>query len=649
MFTKIHETKSLRIALIAVLIVGVFGAIPAHASATISETGFINDGEEYTIIEGFHISSRNLLDANGNNFVMRGINHGHNWYLDETSSFANIKAKGANAVRVVLSTGYGWEKNSASDVANVIDLCKTNKLICVLEVHDTTGYGEVDAVSLSEAVDYWKEIKSVLDGQEAYVIINLGNEPYGNNNASGWIDNTKNAIAEMRSAGFQHTLMVDAPNWGQDWESIMLDNAADVLVSDPNGNLVFSIHMYGVYETASAIQNYVSTFVNAGLPLVIGEFGWNHSDGNPDEDAIMSIAQANGIGYLGWMWSGGSGGELDMVTNFDPTQETWWGNRIINGANGIKKTSCEASVYGGGSIPKVCYSARANPNPTNAASVDFTVTFSESVAGVDADDFVLTTTGVIDAMITNVSGSGSTHTVTVDTGAANGTIRLDVVDDDSIMDSDNNPLGGSGAVNGDFTSGETYKVVRYSLTLPSQGDNDGWILESTETSGVGGTKNNTATTLRLGDNAANRQYRAILSFDTPALPEGAVITSVTLKFKYAGKTGTLPFGATHGNLFADVREGSFRDDPILQPGDFNGSASKSKVLIFNNNNKVDNWYSKSFNPLDYPYLNFGGVTQFRLRFAKDDNNDFGADFLKIYSGNAVEANRPQLIIEYYVP
>jgi len=25
------------------------------------------------------------------------------------------------------------------------------------------------------------------------------------------------------------------------------------------------------------------------------------------------------------------------------------------------------------------------------------------------------------------------------------------------------------------------------------------------------------------------------------------------------------------------------------------------------------------------------------------------DYLKLFSGNAVEANRPQLIIEYYVP
>jgi len=298
---------------------------------------------------GFHLSGRNIVDANGNNFIIRGISHAHTWYPSQTSSFANIKATGANTVRVVLSGGR-WTKNSASDVANVIQLCKTNRLICVLENHDTTGYGEQSgAYTLAQAVTYWKEIQSVLTGQEAYVIINIGNEPYGNNNNAAWVTDTKSAIAAMRAAGFQHMLMIDAPAWGQDWTNTMRTNAASIFASDPNRNTVFSVHMYGVYDTAAEITSYVSDFVNAGLPLVIGEFGYNHSDGNPDEDTIMSTAQSNGIGYMGWSWSGNGGGVeyLDMVTNFNPSQLTTWGERIINGANGIKQTSREAVIYSG--------------------------------------------------------------------------------------------------------------------------------------------------------------------------------------------------------------------------------------------------------------------------------------------------------------
>jgi mannan endo-1,4-beta-mannosidase len=317
---------------------------------------------------GFHVSGRLLLDANGNNFIMRGINVPHNWYPDETaSSLQNIKAKGANTVRIVLSSGQNWPKNSASDVATVISLCKANKLICVLEVHDTTGYGEdPSASSLAQAVAYWKEIKSVLVGQEAYVIINLGNEPYGNNNTVNWINDTKNAIAEMRNAGFQHMLIVDGPDWGQDWEGIMSANAASIFNSDALHNTVFGVHMYEVFEFASDIQSYVAGFVNAGLPLVIGEFG--PVNGEPDAEvngadveAVMATAQANGIGYLGWEWSGDGNPHLDIVSNFDPNQETSWGNQIIGGENGICRTSVEASVYG--SHPGPC--STFNDIPSN--------------------------------------------------------------------------------------------------------------------------------------------------------------------------------------------------------------------------------------------------------------------------------------------
>jgi hypothetical protein len=38
-----------------------------------------------------------------------------------------------------------------------------------------------------------------------------------------------------------------------------------------------------------------------------------------------------------------------------------------------------------------------------------------------------------------------------------------------------------------------------------------------------------------------------------------------------------------------------------------------------------------------------------LRFQLDDDNDSVADLLRFYSGNAIAADRPVLVIEYYVP
>lgn len=304
-----------------------------------------------TTAPGFHVQDGRLLDANNKDFVMRGVNHAHAWYPDRTDqSLKDIKAKGANTVRVVLATGDQWTKNDTADVAHVVDECKRNRLICVLEAHDTTGYGESGpAVPLSKAVDYWLSVKGALAGQEKYVIVNIGNEPYGNTNYGAWTDDTKSAVLRLRAAGLDHTLMVDAPNWGQDWSFTMRDNAAGVLSADPDHNLVFDIHMYGVYDTAAEVSDYLDRYVSAGLPVVVGEFGNMHSDGDPDEDAIMSTAQARGVGYLGWSWSGNGGGVeyLDLVQGFDGNRLTDWGERLFDGADGIKATAKEASVYGG--------------------------------------------------------------------------------------------------------------------------------------------------------------------------------------------------------------------------------------------------------------------------------------------------------------
>ena len=108
--------------------------------------------------------------------------------------------------------------------------------------------------------------------------------------------------------------------------------------------------------------------------------------------------------------------------------------------------------------PTVLSSVRTDANPTHASSLIFTVTFSEPVIGVDTFDFSLTSAGLTGPAITNLSGSGRAYTVAVNPGSGNGTVRLDVVDDDSIQDAASNPLGGRGLGNGSFTGGETYTV-----------------------------------------------------------------------------------------------------------------------------------------------------------------------------------------------
>ncbi len=360
---------------------------------------------------GIRINNGRLVEANGTELVLRGINHPHVWYQSQTNSFADIKATGANSVRVVLGSGQRWGPTPASEVSSVISLCKQNKLICVLEVHDTTGYGEQSgAATLAQAVDYWISVQSALTGQENYVILNIGNEPYGNQGYAAWTTDTANAIRRLRTAGFQHTIMVDAPNWGQDWSFTMRDNAPTVYAADTTGNTIFSIHMYGVFDTAAEVQAYLSSFTSRGLPIAVGEFGDNHSDGNPDEDAIMAYAQANRIGYMGWSWSGNGGGVeyLDMVQNFNPASRTSWGNRFIAGANGIAATSREATIYGGGTGGDTqAPTTPGTPTASNLTSTGVNLAWTASSDNVGVTGY--TVVGVQGTTETTVS-SPSTNT-----------------------------------------------------------------------------------------------------------------------------------------------------------------------------------------------------------------------------------------------
>jgi hypothetical protein len=57
----------------------------------------------------------------------------------------------------------------------------------------------------------------------------------------------------------------------------------------------------------------------------------------------------------------------------------------------------------------------------SATTVSYTVTFSESVTGVDASDFTLTATGNASGTIASVTGSGATYTVTINTLGGDGT------------------------------------------------------------------------------------------------------------------------------------------------------------------------------------------------------------------------------------
>ena len=74
---------------------------------------------------GFYVSGTSIKDANGKDFVVRGVNIAHAWYSSYTStSIKGAAANGANTVRVVVADGNKWSKTSNSELKDIVSACK---------------------------------------------------------------------------------------------------------------------------------------------------------------------------------------------------------------------------------------------------------------------------------------------------------------------------------------------------------------------------------------------------------------------------------------------------------------------------------------------------------------------------------------------
>lgn len=236
-----------------------------------------------------------------------------------------------------------------------------------------------------------------------------------------------------------------------------------------NAPFITSITRMDTNPTSLATAHFAVTFSEAVSGVDASDFWLNTS--SVTEAQITNVIGAESS-YIVTVSTGPNDGTLQLVgfdnnSIHDALDFKLGGNFIGDGDyyNGETYTILK-------SYPVVASITRANTSLTNQASVNFLVTFSSPVTGINAatpfSDFALTTTGEVSgASISAVSESGSVYTVTVATGSGSGTIRLDVVDDDTIINTLGGHLGGSAIGDGNFTSGESYTLDKLNPTVLS--------------------------------------------------------------------------------------------------------------------------------------------------------------------------------------
>jgi hypothetical protein len=202
---------------------------------------------------------------------------------------------------------------------------------------------------------------------------------------------------------------------------------------------------------------------------------------------------------------------------------------------------------------------------------------------------------------------------------------------------------GSNGDQGPFVD-DIFLLGKHTLSFNSSASQDGWILETSETSEKGGTLDAVATTLRVGDGPGDKQYKSIVSFNTASIPDTATITQAVLRVRVKNIVGNV---AAFGFITYDIRKPKFGTSILLQGGDFQAPAD---ALGYGANNfSIGNGWLVIHMFLPNTYINKTGPTQLRLRLLATDNDDLSADYYNIYSGNAGAMNAPKLIVDYTLP
>jgi len=267
--------------------------------------------------------------------------------------------------------------------------------------------------------------------------------------ASG--DSDPDGIAVAGSIDLNGATIRDALGNDGDTTLNSVGSTTGVLV-DANAPAVQSVTRAGTDPTNAASVDFTVTFSQGVTGVDAGDFTLTTTGGitpgsisvTPVNSSVYTVSVGTGTGDGTIRLDVANDGSIHSESNNAPLGATFTTGEFYT----IDKTA-----------PAVQSIVRANSSPTHASSVDFTVTFSENVTGVASNDFSILMSGVSGATIANVAGSGSTYTVTVNTGSGDGTLRVDFLG--SAVD------GAGNATSGAFTSGQSYTIDKTPPTVQS--------------------------------------------------------------------------------------------------------------------------------------------------------------------------------------
>ncbi len=163
----------------------------------------------------------------------------------------------------------------------------------------------------------------------------------------------------------------------------------------------------------------------------------------------------------------------------------------------------------------------------------------------------------------------------------------------------------------------------------------------------GGAADALLTSIDVGDYADNQMRRGIVSFNTSAIPAGAVITSVKFRFTQFQVFGT---PSALGSLRLDMGKPLIGASAALAADDYANDSAFYLNVATSFPAPGGNGFTTfvTLDPARFGDINRLGSTQFRLRYSGSSNGNGLADYIAFHSGETEEQVRPEMIVEYYL-
>jgi hypothetical protein len=312
---------------------------------------------------GFFTKNGRIYDPGGTEFIPIGLNAAVYWdpgtaTCKRNSMSNNLPASGANTVRIVTQTqgAFGWNANP-TDQRDLVNRSVQGSMVPMLEMHDAT----CDNDAFTTIVNYWRSAAMVQLCQdfERYMWVNIANE-HDFDTPEAWRDGYINAIQQLRAAGIRNLIVVDAGrNCGQN-PTMITQYGQAVINADPQHNVLFSVHMYQFWRTNDKtftgwvppyrVEVDLPAIKNAGLPIIVGEFGWNSVNENYTAQTLINICDQHNIGWYFWSEYDQASKPhysiiVDICGNISAGNRTPAGNFIIPY---MQSNAVRAPVFGGG-------------------------------------------------------------------------------------------------------------------------------------------------------------------------------------------------------------------------------------------------------------------------------------------------------------